>query len=194
MGSVEAAEYAALLALAAVGGVGIPVLGDAALIGAALAAADGHLSIAVVLVVAFGGHVIGRLIGHQLGARGGRPLMERPGWFEGVRSRAVTKGDQLFKRFPRAAPLFAPAPLSGIHRVPLALFTVASIVTGVTWLLSSGLVPYAIGEAATDLIGRIGVVEGVLFVALLAAVLLLYRYARRRLSRAGPVDSSAPRR
>ena len=119
--------------------------------------------------------------------------MERPGWFEGVRSRAVTKGDQLFKRFPRAAPMIAPAPLSGIHRVPLALFAVASIVTGVTWLLSTGLVPYAIGEAATDLIGRIGVVEGVLFVALLAAVLLLYRYGRRRLFGAGPADPSAPR-
>ena len=190
---MEAAEYAILLALAAVGGVGIPVLGDAALIAAALAAADGHLSIAVVLVLAFGGHQIGRWIAYQLGARGGRPLMKRPGWFEGVRSRAVTKGDQLFKRFPRAAPLFAPAPLSGIHRVPLALFTVASIVTGVTWLLSSGLVPYAIGEAATDLIGRIGVVEGVLFVALLAAVLLLYRYGRRRLFGAESADSSAPR-
>ena len=169
-------------------------MGDAALIAAALAAADGHLSIAVVLVVAFGGHEIGRCIAYQLGARGGRQLMEHPGWFEGARSQAVTKGDQLFKRFPRAAPLFAPAPLSGIHRVPLALFAVASIVTGVTWMLSSGLVPYAIGEAATDLIGRIGVVEGVLFVALLAAVLLLYRYARRRLFRAGPADSRALRR
>ena len=98
----------------------------------------------------------------------------------------MTKGDQLFKRFPRAAPLIAPAPLSGIHRVPLAVFALASIVTGPTWTLSSGLIPYAIGEAATDLLGRIGVVEGVLFVALLAAVLLLYRYGRRRLLRAGP--------
>jgi membrane protein DedA with SNARE-associated domain len=190
---VEAAEYAGLLALAAVGGGGIPVLGDAALIAAALAAADGHRSIAIVLVVAFGGHEIGRWIAYQLGARGGRPLMERPGWSEGVRSRAVTKGDQLFQRFPKEAPLIAPAPLSGMHRVPLALFAVASIVTGLTWILASGLIPYAIGEAATDLIGRIGVVEGVLFVALLAAVLLLYRYGRRRLLRAVPADSSAPR-
>jgi membrane protein DedA with SNARE-associated domain len=120
--------------------------------------------------------------------------MERPGWFEGLRSRAVTKGDQLFERFPRAAPLIAPAPLSGMHQVALALFAVATIVTGLTWLLSSGLIPYAIGEAVTDLIGRIGVVEAVMFVALLAAVLLLYRYGRRRLFRAVPADSSAPRR
>ena len=190
---MEAAEYAGLLALAAVGGLGIPVLGDAALIAAALAAADGHRSIAIVLVVAFGGHEIGRWIEHQIGVRGGRSLTERPGWFEGVRSQTVTKGDQLFKRFPRAAPMIAPAPLSGMHRVPLALFALASIVTGLTWILGSGLIPYAIGEAATDLIGRIGVVEGVLFVALLAAALLLYRYGRRRLFRVVPADSSAPR-
>jgi hypothetical protein len=118
--------------------------------------------------------------------------MERPGWFEGARSRAVTKGDQVFLRFPRIAPMIAPAPLSGIHRVPPALFAVASLVTGLTWLLSTGLMPFAIGEAATDLLGRIGIVEGVLFVALLAAVLLLYRYGRRRLSGAGPADSSTP--
>jgi membrane protein DedA with SNARE-associated domain len=185
---VDTAEYAILLALAAAGGAGVPVVGDAALIAAALAAADGHLSIAVVLVAAFGGHKIGRAIAYQLGLRGGRPLLERPGWFEGVRSRAVTKGDQLFKRFPRAAPLIAPAPLSGIHRVSLAMFVLASIVTGLTWMLSSGLIPYEIGETATDLIGRIGVVEGVLFVALLAAVLLVHRYGRRRLFRAGPAD------
>jgi membrane protein DedA with SNARE-associated domain len=103
-------------------------------------------------------------------------------------------GDQLFKRYPRAAPLIVPAPLSGIHRVPVALFALASIVTGVTWMLISGLVPYAFGEEAIDLFGRIGVVEAVLFVVLLAAVFLLYRYVRRRLSRAEPVDSSAPRR
>ena len=89
--------------------------------------------------------------------------------------------------------MIAPAPLSGIHRVPLALFALASIVTGLTWTLSSGLIPYAIGEAATDLIGRIGVVEGVLFVALLAAVLLLYRYAARTVpGRTGRLEPAAP--
>lgn len=190
---MEAAEYAILLALAAVGGVGIPGPGDSALIAAALVAAEGSLSIVVVLVVGFVGHVIGRWIGYQLGARGGRPLMERPGWFEGVRSRAVAKGDQLFKRYPRAAPLVAPAPLSGIHRVPLALFALTSIVTGLTWTLSTGLISYAVGEAAKDLIGRIGV-EGLLFLVLLTAVLLLYRYGWRRLFRAAPTDAGTPRR
>ena len=100
----------------------------------------------------------------------------------------------MFKRFPRAAPLIAPAPLSGIHRVPLAIFALASIVTGLTWTLSSGLIPYAIGEAVTDLVGRIGVVEGALFVVLLAAVVLLYRYGRQRLFRAGPANPSGPPR
>ncbi|HEY2053169.1 MAG TPA: hypothetical protein VGH14_04450 [Solirubrobacterales bacterium] len=186
---MEAAEYAILLVLAAVGGVGIPGLGDAALIAAALAAADGQLSIAVVLIVAFLGHVIGRWIAYRLGAWGGRPLMEHPGWFEGARSRAIAKGDQVFRRFPRIAPMLAPAPLSGIHRVAPALFAVATLVTGLTWLLSTGLAPFAIGEAATDLLGRIGIVEGVLFVALLGAVLLLYRYGWRRLSRVGPASA-----
>lgn len=190
---MEATEYAILWILAAVGGVGIPGPGDAALVAAALAAADGQLSIAVVLVAAFVGHVIGRWIAYELGARGGRPLIERPGWFEDGRMRAIAKGDQVFERFPRVAPMIAPATLSGIHRVPPALFAVATLVTGLTWLLSTGLAPFGIGEAAMDLFGRIGIVEVVLFVALLAAVLLLYRYGGRRLSGARAAEPDAPR-
>lgn len=185
---MEATEYAILGVLAAVGGVGVPGPGDAALIAAALAAADGQLSIAVVLVVAFVGHVIGRWTAYQLGARGGRPLIEHPGWFEGARTRAVAKGDEVFGRFPRIAPMVAPAPLSGIHRVAPALFAVATLVTGATWLLSTGLAPFGIGEAVMDLFGRIGIVEAVLFVVLLAGAWSGYRYGRRRLSRAGAAD------
>jgi membrane protein DedA with SNARE-associated domain len=185
---VAAGEYAILLALAAVGGVGIPGPGDTALIAAALVAAEGNLSIAVVLVVAFVGHVLGRWVGYQLGAKGGRPLMERPGWFEGFRSRAVAKGDELFERYPRAAVLVAPAPLSGIHDVALGLFALASAATGVTWTLSTGLISFLLGEAAKDLVGRIGV-QGVLFAVILATVGLVYRFLWRRFVRPDPTGS-----
>ncbi len=179
---MAAGEYAILLFLAAVGGVGIPGPGDSALIAAALVAAEGGLTIAVVLVVAFVGHVVRRWVGYQLGAKGGRRLMERPGWFVGFRLRAVAKGDGLFERYPRGAVLVAPAPLSGIHRVPPRLFVASSVVTGLTWTLLTGLLSYLLGEAARALIGRVGI-QGVLFAVILAAVFLLYRYVWRRLFR-----------
>ncbi len=117
--------------------------------------------------------------------------MERPGWFAGFRLRAVAKGDGVFERYPRAAVLVAPAPLSGIHHVPLGLFVLSSVVTGLTWTLLTGLVSYLLGDAARALIGRIGA-EGVLFVLILAAVFLLHRYVWRRLFRADAAGAADP--
>jgi membrane protein DedA with SNARE-associated domain len=174
-----AVEYAILLVLAAVAGVGVPGPGDSALIAAALLAAEGSLTLALVLVLAFLGSLAGRMIGYELGAKGGRPLMERPGWFEGFRSRAVAKGDHLFERFPRAAILIAPAPLSGIHDVMLRSFVVASVVVSTTWTLSTGLVAYFLGDEAKDALSDIGI-KGVIVIVALAATGLLYRYLWRR--------------
>jgi membrane protein DedA with SNARE-associated domain len=190
---VEAGEYAALLLLASVGGLGVPGPGDSALIAAALLAADGHLWIVWVLLFAFTGCLTGRFVGYELGLRGGRSLLTRPGWFEGFRTRAVAKGDDLFKRYPRTAVWFAPSPLSGVHRVPVALFALASVGVALTWSLSTGLISYLIGEQAKDLLGTAGV-KGVLVIVILAGVGLVYRYLwRRRLRRhAEPPDPLVP--
>jgi hypothetical protein len=69
-----AGEYAALAFLAAVSAIGLPGPGDSALIAAGLLAAEGELSLSVVLVVAFLGCVAGREIGYWVGSVGGRSL------------------------------------------------------------------------------------------------------------------------
>jgi membrane-associated protein len=174
-----AAEYAILLGLAAVAGVGVPGPGDSALIASALLAAEGNLSLPLVLIVAFAGSLVGRMVGYQLGAKGGRPLIERPGWFEGFRSKAVAKGDQLFERFPRLAILIAPAPVSGIHDVTMRSFAVASVVVSTTWTVSTVLIAYFLGDEAKDALSDIGI-KGVIVIIALAATGLLYRYLWRR--------------
>jgi len=178
-------EYAALLALAGVGGAGLPGPGDSGLIAAALLAADGHLNLAAVLLVAYLGSLLGRTFGYQLGAKGGRSLMQRPGWFQGLRASTLEKGDRLFGRFPRAAVLLAPAPIAGIYGVRPAIFVMASLAVSLSWTLSTGLIAYFLGEAALDVVGSAGLKE-VLVIVVLAGAGLACRtlWQRRRAGRA----------
>ena len=101
--------FTTLFGLAAVTGFGIGGPGDAALVAAAVLASQGHMSLAAVLIAAYLGWLLGRAIGYVGGRRGGRPLMERPGRLQNYRLRIVTKGDRLYEKYPRFAPLVAPA-------------------------------------------------------------------------------------
>lgn len=172
-------EYAALLALAGIGGVGVPGPGDSGLIAAALLAADGYLNLTAVLIVAYVGCFVGRMAGYRLGATGGRPLMERPGFSQRFRSRMLAKGDDLFERFPRIAVLLAPAPLAGIYRVRRSIFFLASLLVTLNWTLFTGLISYFIGEAALDVIGRAGL-KGALVIVVLATAGVSSRYLWHR--------------
>jgi membrane protein DedA with SNARE-associated domain len=174
-----AGEYAALVLLTAVSAVGVPGPGDSALIAAGLLAAEGHLRLSIVLILAFLGCLIGRALGYWLGSSGGRPLLERPGPLHGFRNRTIEKGGGLFRRFPRLAPLLAPAALSGIYRVPWPIFAVASLLVGAWWTLATGLGAYFLGPAAADLLSDIGV-RGVIAIVIIALVGLLYRYVLQR--------------
>jgi membrane protein DedA with SNARE-associated domain len=60
---------------------GVPVPGEILLISAAMFAGAGHLNIALVMVVAVVGAVIGDNVGYAVGRLGGRPLAERWGRF-----------------------------------------------------------------------------------------------------------------
>jgi membrane protein DedA with SNARE-associated domain len=184
-----AGEYLALFALAGVAGLGIPGPGDSALIAAALVAADGHLNLALVLVLGFFGSLLGRGTGYVIGAKGGRSLLLAPGWFQGFRQGTVEKGDKLFQRYPKTAVLLVPSPISGIYRVPLMIFAGASVAVCTSWTLTTGLGAYLLGEAARDLMGDAGF-KAVLVVAVLAAIGFGYRYAWRRLRSRKPYPSA----
>ena len=167
-----------------------PGPGDSALVAAALLAADGHLSLALVLLFGFLGSLVGRVTGYVVGVKGGRSLLLAPGRFEGFRRGTVEKGDNLFKRYPKIAVLLVPSAISGIYRVPRVIFGCASVAVCSSWTLSTGLISYLLGEAAKDLIGSAGT-KAVLVIVLLAGIGLTYRYIWRRRRSAGgePVPS-----
>jgi membrane protein DedA with SNARE-associated domain len=171
--------FLSLFGLAAVTGAGIGGPGDAALVAAAVLASQGHTSLAAVLISAYLGWLLGRGIGYVVGIRGGRPLMERPGRLHDYRMRIVTKGDRLFEKYPRIAPLVAPAPISGINKVTWPIFGLASLVAALAWTLSTGLIAYFFGQAGIDYAKNLGG-KGIAVVIVLAAIALLYRYLWQR--------------
>jgi membrane protein DedA with SNARE-associated domain len=173
-------DYLSLFGLSAVTGLGIGGPGDAALAGAAVLASQGKGRLSAVLIVAYLGSVLGRLIGFAIGRRrDGSSLMERPGRFQKYRLRIVRKGDQLFEKYPRVAPFMVAAPVSGLHKVSWPLFFLASLVGALGWTLGTGLVAYFVGEAGVRYLQSIGG-KGIAAVIVVAAIALLYRYLWQR--------------
>jgi len=90
--------YVAVFAAAALGYLGIPFVGAAAIGFAAVLASQGKLNIAAVLALAAIGCEIGGLGGWKIGDRWGRPLLEHPGPALEWRTKAVAKGEQVYQR------------------------------------------------------------------------------------------------
>jgi membrane protein DedA with SNARE-associated domain len=105
--------------------------------------------------------------------------MERPGPLRRFRCRTIEKGDHVFQRFHRLAPLLLPAALSGIYRVPWPIFAVASVLAAAWWTLATGLGAYFLGPAAADILSDVGV-RGVIAIMIIAALGLVYRYLVQR--------------
>ena len=179
--------YAALATFVAVEASGVPVPGETALIGAAVLASQGELSIELVIAIAAAAAIVGDNIGYLLGARFGRRLLERPGRTQARRLAALVRGEQLFDRHgPKAVFLgrwiailrIWAAWLAGMAGMRWRSFLLWNALGGIGWALFFGLLGYFGGEAAAELVARAGV--GAALVAGVAALALWVTVHRRR--------------
>src|ERR1700682_2760768 len=88
--------YLAVGGLVLVEDFGVPVPGETILIAAALFAGAGHMNIAVVILVAVAGAIIGDNIGFVIGHFGGRPLVERFGRYILLTPEPLDRAGDLF--------------------------------------------------------------------------------------------------
>jgi membrane protein DedA with SNARE-associated domain len=105
--------YLVVFAAAAAGYMGVPVIGTAVISAGAVLASQGELNIAAVLIVAAIGCEIGGLGGFGIGGHWGRQLLEHPGPALEWREKAVTKGEEVYQRWGRAAIFVTPSIVSG---------------------------------------------------------------------------------
>jgi undecaprenyl-diphosphatase len=181
--------YPFLFGLVMVESMGVPVPGETAIILGGLAANQGHLSIELVIAIAAAAAIIGDNIGFEIGRRGGRALLERPGRFERQRRHVLDVADPFFARHGAKA-VFLGRWIAGL-RVWAAWFAGASDMRrrtffvwnasgGICWAASVGLAAYFGGKAVEHVISQVGLYGGIAVAAVLVALFLLHRRSHPR--------------
>jgi membrane protein DedA with SNARE-associated domain len=158
---------------------GIPLPGETALIAFGVLAAEGHYSIAWVVVLAAAAAIVGDNLGYWLiGRLGGRALFERWGWLRRYAERVLPRAERIMGRhggktvfFGRfiAVLRFTAAWVAGLGRMPWWKFLFWNASGGIAWAATVGLVAFYAGKAAADAIQRYGLFA----VAGVAAVVLI---------------------
>lgn len=181
--------YLALAALVGVESMGVPAPGETALIGAAVLAERGRLSITVVIAVAAAAAILGDNAGYAIGRRGGRWFLTRPGRLHGHRTRLLARGERFFARHGGKAVFLArfsagarvtAAWLAGANHMRWRTFLLWNALGGITWAVGVGLLGFFAGPAAERIIREFGWAGLVLILAVPAVGGILLVLRRRR--------------
>lgn len=159
--------YPVLFGFVAAESAGALVPGETSLIVAAALAAQGHLSLPLVMAVAAGAAIVGDNVGYVIGRKGLRRLVDRPGRWAAARRRLLERGEVFFARRGSAAVFLGrwlpglrivTSWLAGANRMPWWRFLVWNALGGIAWATSVGTLGYVLGRSATGSLGAIGLV------------------------------------
>jgi membrane protein DedA with SNARE-associated domain len=177
----RAIDYVALFLLAALSGLGVNGLGEAALIAAAVYAARHHAQLAPVVLIAAAGGFVGGLGGFLVGRHGGRALFTAPGPLARLRRGMLARSERAYLRYDTLAILITPAWAAGIHRARWWRFVPLNLASALIWAAALGLGAYYLGSrVATELSSEFGWIVGA------GGLVLLALYVTRRVLQAPP--------
>jgi membrane-associated protein len=185
---VEVAGYPVLFLLVAAESGGVPVPGETAVIAGSVLASQGKLEIAAVIAIAALAAIVGDNIGYQIGRRGGRWLLERPGPFHGQRLKVLELGEPFFARHgPKAVFLGRfilglrtwASWLAGASHMRWRTFFLWNAIGGVCWATAVGLVAYLVGKSASSALAAFGVFGLVAVLVVLGGALAWHLHHRR---------------
>jgi membrane protein DedA with SNARE-associated domain len=152
-----------LLVMAESGGV--PVPGETALITCGVLASQGQLQIELVIIVAASAAIVGDNLGYQIGRRGGRWLLQRPGPFHRQRLQVLASGEPFFERHGPKAVFFGrfllglrvwASWLAGATHMRWRSFLFWNACGGICWATAIGLLAYFLGHTAGNAIQTFG--------------------------------------
>jgi membrane protein DedA with SNARE-associated domain len=196
--------YAAVFAFVGIESLGIPLPGETMLISAALYAGATHrLSIAVIIVVAATGAIVGDNIGFGIGHWGGYRLLLRYGRYIRLHEGRIKLARYLFLRHGGKVVFFGrfvsvlrtyAAFLAGTSRMPWARFLVFNASGGIIWATIYGVGAYLAADLVRKLSTPVNIALGaVALVVIVSLVLSLRRQEERLTARAeralpGPLE------
>ncbi len=172
---------------------GMPVPGETSLIAAAVLASQGKLQIELAIAIAATAAIVGDNIGYQIGRKGGRWLLQRPGRFHRQRLQVLASGEPFFERHGPKAVFFGrfvlglrvwASWLAGATHMRWRSFVLWNALGGVCWATAVGLVAYFLGHAAGNAIQTFGLF-GLIAVLVLVGGGLFAHVRHRRRTKAG---------
>src|SRR5256884_1708745 len=177
--------YWAVFFFVAIESIGIPFPGETMLLVAAIDAGKTHqLSIALIIVAATCGAIIGDNIGFWVGREGGYRVLRRYGRYIGFDERKLKVGIYLFRKHGGKVVFFGrfvavlrtwAAFLAGVNRMPWSRFLLFNALGGLVWATLYGLGGYWLGKNIDPLDGAVGTLSfvpaGIIIIAHLIFVL-----------------------
>jgi membrane protein DedA with SNARE-associated domain len=167
---------------------GVPIPGETSLIAAAVLASQGKLEIGLVIPLAAAAAIVGDNIGYEIGRKGGRWLLERPGAFARQRQEVLRVGEPFFEAHGPKAVFFGrfllglriwASWLAGATRMRWRSFFVWNALGGISWATGIGLLAYFLGHSAGGAVEAFGIYGLVaVLLAVVGALVLHRRHAR----------------
>ena len=170
-------HYVVLFVAVAASWAGVPFIGAAVAGAAGVAASQGNLDLAAVIVVATIAGEVGGLIGYDIGFRWGRELLDRPGRHQGRRKKLLAEGERAYAKWGGLAVFLTPAIVSGTAKMRHGRFAVWNLVASLGFALSVTASAYGIGRLATGSHNKHDVT--VLFIGLAASASIMIVFVRR---------------
>jgi len=178
-----------LFAIVCLESAGLWLPGETALITAGVLAAQNHLSITAVIIVATAAAIIGDNIGYWIGREGIRRLIFRYERLRRYADRVLPPAERFFQRHGGKAVFLARffgglrvtgAWIAGITRMAWWRFLFWNAAGGIVWAVGVGLLAYYAGKAAADTFARYGVYAAILGGIVVVVVIVLLHVWRRR--------------
>ncbi len=152
---ISSAGYLGLFVLSAIESCGIPIPSELVLPFSGFLSSTGAFSLALVVLVASVGNLVGSIALYGIGHAGGRWILERYGKFVFIHKEDLDYGDQWFRRFgtkavfwSRLMPIvrtFISLP-AGISQMPFVRFCVYTILGALPWNFALAFIGYKAGE------------------------------------------------
>jgi membrane protein DedA with SNARE-associated domain len=171
---------------------GVPVPGETILLIAGYFASTGKFNIALVMVIAASGAVIGDNIGFAIGHHFGRNVLLRigrfffltPKRFEHMESYFKRHGNKtiLVARFITGLRVFA-ALLAGASKMPWRLFFIYNVAGAILWSVVITTLGYLFGQSLPLLIKWVGRSGTIMLVAAIVIGIVIWRVQKHRKSK-----------
>jgi len=201
---LTSAGYAALILFGFLEAACIPISSEITFGFAGVLAYQGHLNLALVIIIGSLAELAGSYTSYAVGRIGGKPLVHRLGRYVLVTESDIDRAERfLTGRGAWAVPVGRMLPfvraftsiVAGLVRIPAARFGVLSLIGTVIYAAALSSIGYGLGSAWQSVSHGLTVVGYVLFAVLVIAIVgfVVYRWRQfRREARSGGPGSGGP--